>query len=280
MDGQHVQKSPYDLDVRPKSNCSNLCSNPLQVIKCSGSPSGIAIHDCGDIYVTCISDNGQAGQDQRRPIGRGRSGDGEFSRPFGIFIKGDVIYVAVYDNDRIQKLTIGGQFLQTIGEHGPGQVRLNGPSTVIVDHRDNMIVSEDKTHKVVILDQHGTWLLTISDNFQHPTGPAFDHQGNIHVAIFGSNIIKVFTPEGTYVRSYGSGDHLQGPCGIAFDEEGNTAVSELYGNCISIFDPQGKKTNGTVCNLNNPRRIFIDSISGSLYVANCNANTVLKYSVY
>ena len=35
----------------------------------------------------------------------------------------------------------------------------------------------------------------------------------------------------------------------------------------------------TVGSLNQPRGVILDPISGSLYVANCGANTVLKYAV-
>ena len=60
----------------------------------------------------------------------------------------------------------------------------------------------------LLLDQAGTWLLTMGNvpgchGFQNPYGVALDPQGSIHVAANGSNTIKVFTPEGTYVRSYG-----------------------------------------------------------------------------
>ena len=51
MDGQHIEKSSFYLDV--KRNYNTLC-NPEQVINCCGGPSGIAIHDSGDIYVACI----------------------------------------------------------------------------------------------------------------------------------------------------------------------------------------------------------------------------------
>ena len=44
------------------------------------------------------------------------------------------------------------------------------------------------------------------------------------------------------------------------------------------FDPQGNKIH-TVDNLNTPRGIALDPISGSLYVANFGANAVLKYSM-
>ena len=51
MDVQHVQSSPYDLNV-PKYNYLTLC-NPQQVISCRGGPLGIAIHDSGDICIAC-----------------------------------------------------------------------------------------------------------------------------------------------------------------------------------------------------------------------------------
>ena len=282
MDGQHVQNSPCDLDVGTKY--STLC-NPEQVIKCSGSPRGIAIHDSGDIYVACLGDHcirvfDQAGQHKRTIGGPGR-GDGQFICPWGLFIKGDVLCVADYCNNRIQKLTTGGQFLQMFGQHGTGQGQFQFPTSVIVDQRDRLIVSDGRNHKVVILDQAGTWLLTINGNvpgshgFQLPYGVALDPQGNIHVAANGSNTIKVFTPEGTYVRSYVD---VKKPSGIVIDEEGYSLVTEYRGHCLSIFDSQGHKVH-TVGNLNSPYGVMLDPKNGSLYVANTDANTVLKYSV-
>ena len=105
IDGQHVQKSPCDLDVRMKY--STLC-NPEQVINCNGGQSGIAIHDSGDIYVACIDDScirvsDQVGQ-QKKTLGSKGSGKGQFSGPRGLFIKGNVMYVADSDNNRIQLL--------------------------------------------------------------------------------------------------------------------------------------------------------------------------------
>ena len=102
-----------------------------------------------------------------------------------------------------------------------------------------------------------------SHGFQYPYGVALDPQGNIHVA--ACSTIKVFTPEGTYVRSYGD---VKYPSGIVTDEEGYSLVTECSGNCLSIFDSQGHKIH-TVGNLKGPYGVMLDSKRGS----------VLKYSV-
>ena len=87
----------------------------------------------------------------------------------------------IVSNNRIQKLTTGGQFLQKF-------VQCISPISVIVDQRDRLIVADHHKHRVVILDQGGTLLLTIDGNvsgshgFQYPYGLALDPQGNIHVA--------------------------------------------------------------------------------------------------
>ena len=227
-----TKSSEGDLDVRP--SYSTLC-NPQQVISCRSGPNGIAIHDSGDIYVACLDDCIHVfdqGGHKKRTIGSGGSGDGQFCGPFGISIKGDVMYVADTGNDRIQKLTTGGQFLQKFGQHGSCQGQFSYPVSVIIDQRDRMIVADNKNHRVVILDQNGSWLLTINGNvsnaqgFKDPRGLALDSQGNIHVAAWGSDTIKVFTPEGTYVRSYGD---VMGPSGIVIDEDGYSLVCENSG---------------------------------------------------
>eukprot|EP00731_Ephydatia_muelleri_P036926 Em0356g1a len=119
MDGQHVQNSPHDLDVRPKRDYRTLC-NDQQVIQCK-APFCVAIHDNGDIYVGsddhCIYMFDQTGH-LKNTIGSSGSGDGQFSSPYGIFIKGDVLYVADYGNHRVQKLTSSGKFLHKFGQQG------------------------------------------------------------------------------------------------------------------------------------------------------------------
>ena len=202
MDGQHVQNSPIELDVRPKRDYHTLC-NAQQVIQCKG-PLCIAIHDNGDIYVGsydhCIYVFDQTGQ-LKNTIGSSGSGDGQFSSPWGISIKGDVLFVADSDNHRVQRLTSSGKFLHKFGQHGSGQGQFKWPRAVIIDSNNKLIVSDQSNHRIQIFNEIGGWLLTIDGNgsgnhsFQYPWGLALDPQGNIHVAAQGSNTIKVFSKE-------------------------------------------------------------------------------------
>ena len=241
MDGQHVQNSPNDLDVTPKRDYHTLC-NAQQVIQCN-MPSCVAIHDNGDIYVGsgyhCIYVFDQTGQ-LKNTIGSSGSGDGQFSSPSGISIKGDVLYVADGGNHRVQKLTSSGKFLHKFGQQGSGQGQFNWPKVVIIDSNNKLIVSDCKNHRIQIFNENGGWLLTIdgkgsgNHSCQSPWGLALDPQGNIHVATHGSNTIKVFTKEGVYVRMYGDPND---PRGLAIDDEGYSLVSEYRGHCLSIYDP-------------------------------------------
>ena len=244
----------------------------------------VAIHDNGDIYVgsnaDCIYVFDQTGQ-LKNTIASHGSGDGQLNKPYGtcICIKGDVLYVADGGNHCVQKLTSRGEFLHKFGQQGSGQGQLYGPKTVIIDPSNRLFVSDWGNHRIQIFTEDGGWLLTIDGKgsgnyfFQMPWRLALDPQGNIYVAAFGSNAIKVFTKEGVYVRTYGDPHN---PIGIAIDGEGYSLVSEYRGNCLSIFHSQGNKIH-TVGDLNKPDGISLDPRDGSVYVANRNANTVLKY---
>ncbi|KAL5496444.1 hypothetical protein EMCRGX_G012727 [Ephydatia muelleri] len=278
MDGQHVQNSPNDLDVRPKCDYRILC-NAQQVIQCK-APRCVAIHDNGDIYVTS-NDHCIYVFDQTVQLKNTISGDGQLSSPSGISIKGDVLYVADTNNHRVQKLTSSGKFLHKFGQQGSGQRQFNSPVGVIIDSNNKLIVSDYNNHRIQIFNENGGWLLTIdghglgNHSFQHPWGLALDPKGNIHVAAYGSNTIKVFTKEGVYVRMYGD---PKGPSGIAIDDEGYSLVSEHNGNCLSIYYPEGIKIH-TVGNLKQPFGTALDPRDGSVFVANRGADTVLKYCV-
>ena len=281
VDGHHVQGSPYDLEV--KRDYTSLC-DVQQVINVK-DPLCVAIHENGDIYVGSYDHHiyvFDQGGHLKNTIGSKGSGDGQFNVPMDMSIIGEVMYIADCGNHRIQKLTTGGKFLHKFGKQGSGQGQLSYPRGVVVDSKNRVIVSDRENHRVQVFSQDSDCrLLTIDGTgsggnfFKSPWGLALDPQGNIHVAASGSNTIKVFTPEGSYVRSYGD---VKKPLGVAVDEEGYSFVSENDGGCFSIFDPKGQKIH-KVGNLTKPRGVALDLQRGSLYVANDGTRSVLKYSL-
>lgn len=282
MEGQHVQRSPYDLEMR--CNYTTLLS-AQQAISVDAKPLCTAIHDNGDIYVGCLDDLirifDQSGC-LKSVIGSSGTGSGQFKCPSGISIKGDVMYIADFRNHRIQKLTVVGDFLCAFGEKGSGPGQFNGPRSVITaDSKDRLVVLDKGNHRVQILSQEGDWLLTLDDNdlsgsgaFRDPWGIALDFHDHLHVSTCDSNSIKVFTLEGAQVRTYGI---VKGPRGVAVNEEGYSFVSEFDGDSLAIFDPEGNKIH-TVGDLNKPYGATI-SHTGNLYIPNFGGCNVLKYNM-
>ena len=273
LDGQHVQNSPHYLNV-----LHNKCTlgNALQVIKCRSHPYCVAIHDNGDLYVGtsagCIDVFDTTGY-LKKTIGSPGQGDHQLNNPHNIIIIQNMLHVADCNNNCIKQLRLEGTFIKKISA--------DKAAGVLVDEYYRMFVSDCQGNKIYVFNHNGGLIFTIDGNvtgdhsFKQPYGIAFDPLGNIHVAAYGSNTIKVFTKEGGYIRKYGD---LQGPWGIVIDSEGYIFVTENGGHCISIFDPQGNKIH-TAGGLNYPHSLALDSRTSSLYVANYNADVILKYSL-
>ena len=108
---------------------------------------------------------------------------------------------------------------------------------------------------------------------QNPWGMAFDHQGRLHVAAYSSNCIRVFTPQGEQLTSYGTGT-LNCPTGIAIDGEGYIAISG--GNRLWLFSPDHTLVHTLSGQFNNGRGIACDQ-EGSFWVADCNNIRLVKF---
>ena len=129
MDGQHVQNSPHDLDVKSQLDFTSYSVKNL--IYCTKHPYCVAIDREQNIYVAnsgnCIDVFSSYGT-KNRTIGCSGRRDGEFNMPCGIYIK-DNMYVADCENNRIQKLTLVGAFIL--------KFNTNKPSAVIVDKENS-----------------------------------------------------------------------------------------------------------------------------------------------
>ena len=245
IDSQHIKGSPFPLYVRQERNYSSL-SDPLNFAGLSSTPYDVAIDDNGDIYVAiygnhCIEVYSQSGS-TIRTIGTPwtcGSGEGQFNYPSGIAVCGSMLYVADWNNSRVQKLTTSGEFVSQFGNN-----HLKNPRGICLDKDGKVYVSSCKNNRICVFEPDGTHVNDISgstsdgSSLNGPWGLAFDPSGNLHVADTNTNTIKVFTPQGQYVTSYKS--RVSVPAGIAIDDEGHTFVAEFGGSCgrLRILDCQ------------------------------------------
>ena len=93
--------------------------------------------------------------------GRPGSGDGQFLAPIDVAVDGSGnVYVADFQNNRIEKFTNTGTFLTTWGSAGSGDGQFNGPGGVAVDGTGSVFVADTLNNRIQKFDSNGTFLLT------------------------------------------------------------------------------------------------------------------------
>jgi DNA-binding beta-propeller fold protein YncE len=135
------------------------------------------------------------------------SGDGQFIYPHGLGVDDDgYIYVADYDNERIQKFSANGIFLAAWGDSGTGDGEFRWPEDLAI-HGDTVYVTDFGNRRVQKFLTDGTflgkWGSPGSGNgqFESIGGIAVDGDGCVYV----SDAIRIqkFRGDGTFVMTWG-----------------------------------------------------------------------------
>ena len=207
-----IQNSPFDLKFVKRNYLTAKKLEPRAPAPgCSqqGQWLSIAIHSDGSIFAgsyngsySSIHIHGQQDNKCMRSIGGGNSNaNGNFNYPRGMEIKGDVLYVADANNNRIQKFKVShGSSVEFQSVLWQGQV--SQPHGLCTDTQGNVVVADYGNNRIQLFDANSSFVRTIpgngygSSSFVNPTGVAFDHAGNIHIAAYGTGSIKVFSSEG------------------------------------------------------------------------------------
>ena len=288
IQGQPIKGSPFQLRVRKPRDYKTV----LYYEKCfnlSGTAWMVGVSDKREIFVGvggahCVSVFDSEGYNLRS-VGTKGSGRRQFSSPSGIVVHDDVMYISEFFNHRIQKLSTLGDYKSTFGKHGSGDGELNGPRGLCFDRILKLLfVSDSGNNRVSAFHLDGTFayhIIGTGSNFgksfiDNPWGLAFDPWGNLHIACYGANCVKVFSVEGRYLMQYGHGK-MMGPAGIVIDEEGYTFVSEYSGHQyrVLVFNAEHTVIH-TIENFANPSGLGLDG-EARLYVADHGNSRVLKY---
>jgi tripartite motif-containing protein 71 len=265
------------------------------------NPRGVAV-DANLIYV---ADGGnhrvqifvRATRSYTTTLGTGGgSGNYQFDWPGDVAVdSGGNIYVADDLNSRVQKFNSSLAYVRTFGTTDVPYLtdgyHYNMPYGVAVDADGNIGIVEDdfRGHRFIKLNASGVPQFTIgaagikggdTAHFANPRGVAFDASGNIYVADEWNHRVQIYSSDGTYQWTLGTGwgtgpYQFKYPDGVAVDASGNTYVADSNNHRVQIYDSSRSyvATLGVTgaagsdnAHFNEPNDVEVDA-SGNIYVA-------------
>ncbi|MFN8528205.1 MAG: TIGR03663 family protein [Anaerolineae bacterium] len=212
------------------------------------------------------------------------------------------LYVADEFNNRVVVLDPAGQMVTQYGGVDNFGAPLNRPNGVDVGADGNLYVADTWDYRVQVLSPAGAALATWgqpgqfgfdavtdpTDGLWGPRDIVTDPQGYVYVADTGNKRIRVYTPNGEFVRDIGTGGgdpgQLNEPAGMAVSSDGRLFVADTWNRRISVFST----ADGTALyqfpvlgwyeDLGNRPYIAVDLPRDLLYVGDPDAGRILVYT--
>lgn len=228
------------------------------------------------------------------------------------------LYIADYLNNVVRKVNTSG-IISTIAGTGmlgfsgdnatATSAELNMPSGVCADKHGNIYISDESNNRVRMVNNSGIITTVAGDGNQsylgdgknadsaemsHPKGVFIDNYGNLYIADFLNNAIRMVNTLGIIntIAGYGiagySGDNgpatsalLNYPTGVCADTLENVYIADSYNNVIREIDNAGNITTiagiaepgyygdggpAVLAELNNPQQICLDKTGINLYI--------------
>jgi len=272
-------------------------ANPL------GRPAFVASDSGSNVYVVdSLHHRIQKFDANGKPVliwGTEGSGDGQFffreqvDHAAGITVDGvGNVYVADFNNHRIQKFDANGTFLGKWGAQGAGDGQFNFPTGIVTDVQGNVYVADSGNDRIQKFDKTGMYVGkwgrhgTGTGQFWGPNGVTVDGKGNVLVVDSTNNRIQEFDANGTFLAAWGSGGTGNGqfnlPFGIAVDSQGRIYVTDNRNSRIQRFDSNGAFLDtldvGSRVTLAFPAGIAIDS-QNNVYVSERNDGRLNKFQL-
>ena len=273
---------------------------PVRTITELKDPWGVAVSDDGHVIVTetngnCVTILDNEGKKVKSLGGIGGSGNVKFSCPCGVAITPDNFILVSNGNHRIQKISMDGDCIASVGGKGSGPLQFNLPDGISISPITGQIYIADwYNHRIQVLNPDLTFSHSFGSKgsangqFQYPHHIAIDSQGLVYVADFGNDRIQKFFPDGKFVAQFGSKGsgpgQLNRPWGITIDTAatGLVYVSERGNNCVSVFTSDGVfvssfgSKGSNIDQFNNPEALAFNR-EGLLYVCDHNNNRLVVY---
>ena len=301
----HHQVNVQINDVLVKSTSLMIPFNPyldnitpVRTIPELNGPFGVAVTNGGHIIVSncsrhCVTVLDRDGK-KLKSFGH-KSGGGEnikFRYPRGVAITIDN-FILVADSHKIQKISIDGECIKSVGKQGSGPMEFNNPCGISISSITGHIYIVDySNHRMQVLNPDLTFSHTFGSKgsaegqFNNPFDVAVDRRGLVYVTDTYNHRIQVFTPEGQFLSQFGtkgSGPwQVSFPTGIVIDDNNLMYITDHGNHRISVFTTDGQFVDyfggqGTsVGQFNEPNGITFDR-EGYLYVCDSDNDRLVIY---
>ena len=170
-----------------------------------------------------------------------------------------VLYIATYEpsydwdpdgnygivHSKITKWSLDGQMLSSFGSPGSSDGQLKEPYGIALGN-SKVFVCDFRNHRIAVFSTAGTWLKNFGTHQsaeQDTHGIAVDAEGNIFISYHQSNVIYKFSPELSFIKSFGSagsGDgQFNGVLEMAIGSNQLLYVIDHSGHRVQYFDLEG-----------------------------------------
>jgi DNA-binding beta-propeller fold protein YncE len=176
-------------------------------------------------------------------------GDGHLIDAHGLYIADDVLFITDRAGQTVEKWTLDGKRLLTIGEKGKSAPKysnepFNMPQSAAVSANGDIFVADGEGNAAIHkYSADGTHLLTWGGHgsgeteFGLPHGLWINPAGEVVVADRGNNRISFFDQAGTFSRAW---SEIDGCDNLFMDDAGSVFVSSTRHHDLRIYSPEGE----------------------------------------
>jgi len=180
------------------------------------------------------------------------------AQPMGVSLSDESLYVACAEAQSVRRIDLAnGEVTTLVGtglfafgdEDGDAADALLQHNQDVEWGAEAIYVADTNNFRVQVLANRGPiravgGMPGMPSFLGDPVGVAVDSHNNLYVTTLADNDVKVFSPNGTFLRAFGSQGTGPGqfnlPEGIAIDSQDNVYVAERGGNRIQKISSAGK----------------------------------------
>jgi YD repeat-containing protein len=280
--------------------CAKSVEENGVTVEACNKPTGIAIDASGHVWVANHGDDHideftETGQFIQQ-FGSAGTGNGQFEGPQQMAFSQGILYVVDQGNKRVQEFSTTAEskavYVGQFGSAGSEPGEFKKPFGIVASPTTgDLFVSDEEGETVSQFSPTGKyfgrvgWWGTGENEFQSPTGLAFNGTGSLYVADRYNNRLSIWRePEAggahmTYSTQFGTAGSGEGefeyPAIPAVDPHGNVWVADYGANKVDKYTSQGKflasygsegSGNGQY---NRPTSVAVNQATEDVYVGDC-----------